>query len=102
MEVVDEEKQKTAEEHQQLLTQITSLINASAESQYKRLNEKVSGVCEEIGVANSAFETRQSQYNDGMETWSNRSKDVLASVSKSRDGVKTKIKADFAVRLTYL
>lgn len=97
IQVVDEEKQKSAEERQQLLAQITSLINSTAEAQDKRMNEKVSSVCKEIGVANAAFETKQGTYNDGINAWSDRSTEILAGISKSRDGVKSRIKSDFAV-----
>ncbi|KAF1830157.1 kinesin-domain-containing protein [Decorospora gaudefroyi] len=95
--VVDEEKQKSAEDRQRLLSQITALINANADAQDKRLEEKLSSVREEIGAANVVFETSQSAYTDGINAWSNKSRDVLAGVSKSRDVVKTRIKSDFAV-----
>jgi kinesin family protein 11 len=99
VQVVDEEKQRSIEERQQLLAQITSLITTNAESQNKRLNERISDVCEEMDVASVAFETKQDTYNKGMRTWVDKSKDILTSVSKSRDGVKSKIKSDFAVRI---
>ncbi|KAF1975393.1 kinesin-domain-containing protein [Bimuria novae-zelandiae CBS 107.79] len=96
IQIVDEEKQKAAEERQQLLTQLTSLINANAEAQDKRLNEKVLGVCEDMGAANVSFETQQAAYTEGMGDWTDKSKNILAGISKSQDVVKTKIKGDFA------
>ncbi|KAL1612935.1 Kinesin-related motor protein [Paraconiothyrium brasiliense] len=96
LQVVDEEKQKSAEERQQLLAQVTSLINANADAQDKRLNEKVFGVCEEIGTANASFEVEHSAYSEGVGNWINKSKDILAGISKSQDTVKTKIKSDFS------
>jgi kinesin family protein 11 len=95
--VVEEEKQRSAEDRQQLLSQITSLINGNAESQEKRLHEKLSAAREEITAANVAFEAKQGVYTEGATAWSNRSRDMLAGVAKSRDVVKTKIKSDFAV-----
>ncbi|KAF1947277.1 kinesin [Clathrospora elynae] len=95
--IVDGEKQKSVEDRQQLLLQITSLISANADAQEKRLDEKLSAVREEIGAANVALEKKQSTYTEGVNSWSNRSRDILAGVSKSRDVVKTKIKSDFAV-----
>jgi kinesin family protein 11 len=95
--VIDEEKQRTVDERQQLLSQITSLINANAEAQEKRLEDRVSGVCEEMNIANAAFETKQETYSEGMHSWVDKSKDILVNVSKSRDGVKSRIKSDFAV-----
>jgi kinesin family protein 11 len=99
--VVDEEKQKSAEERHRLLTQITALISATADAQEMRLEEKLSNVSEEISTANAAFETKQGAYTEGVNAWSNRSQDILAGVSKSRDTVKTKIKSDFAVSCAY-
>lgn len=96
LQVVDEEKQKSAEERQQLLAQVTSLINANADAQDKRLNEKIFGVCEEIGTANASFEVEHSAYSEGVGNWINKSKDILAGISKSQDTVKTKIKSDFS------
>ncbi|PSN70423.1 kinesin family protein-like protein [Corynespora cassiicola Philippines] len=96
VQVVDEEKQKSAEDRQQLLTQITALISANAEAQESRLNEKMMTVSEEIGAANTAFEAKQELYNEGVSAWANKSKDIISGVSTSRDAVKTKIKADFA------
>jgi kinesin family protein 11 len=95
--VIDEEKQKSADEREQLLAQLTSLINTNAEAQDKRLNERVSEVCEDMSVASAAFETKQDTYSAGMHSWVDKSKDILVNVSKSRDGVKSRIKSDFAV-----
>ena len=96
IQVVDEEQQRAAEERQQLLAQVTSLINTNAEAQGKRLNEKLFGVCEDIGVANAAFESQQTAYSEGMGNWTSKSKDILTGISRSQEVVKTKIKGDFA------
>jgi kinesin family protein 11 len=94
--ILEEEKQKSAEERQRLLSQITALISATADAQEMRLSEKMTGVSEEIGAANTVFEAKQEAYTSGISTWSSKSQDILAGVSKSRDAVKTKIKSDFA------
>ncbi|KAF2192305.1 kinesin-domain-containing protein [Zopfia rhizophila CBS 207.26] len=94
--VMDEEKQKAAEERQQLLAQITSLINSRAEAQEKRMSERISSVSNGIDAANATYNTSQNTYNKGMSAWSDRSREILAGISKSRDNVKTKIKGDFA------
>lgn len=99
---VAEEKEKSADDRQQLLSQITALINANADAQEKRLNDRLSTVSEEIGIASAAFETKEGAYTEGVNAWSNRSRDILAGVSKSRDIVKTKIKSDFAVSVITL
>lgn len=100
--VIDEEKQKSAEERQRLLSQITAMIHATADAQEIRMTEKLSNVGDELESANTAFEAKQSTYSEGVNAWSARSVDILAGVSKSRDAVKTKIKSDFAVSITLL
>ncbi|EAT91906.2 hypothetical protein SNOG_00411 [Parastagonospora nodorum SN15] len=94
--IMDEEKKRSAEERQRLLSQITALVSATADAQEMRLSEKLFGVSEEIGAANTAFEAKQETYTEGIHAWSSKSQDILAGVSKSRDAVKTKIKSDFA------
>ncbi|KAJ4413138.1 Kinesin- motor protein [Didymella pomorum] len=93
--VVDEEKQKSAEERQQMLQQITALIDASADAQDQRMNEKLASVGEELGVANAAFETQQSAYTAGVEAWNDQSKTVVAGVTASRDAMKNRLRGDF-------
>ncbi|KAF2007213.1 kinesin-domain-containing protein [Amniculicola lignicola CBS 123094] len=96
VQAIDEEKQKAAEERQQLLLQITSLITSTADAQEKRLNDRITVIGEDMDTATAAHTTTQGIYNDGMGAWTSKSRDIVASVSKSRDTVKTKIKADFA------
>jgi kinesin family protein 11 len=95
--LVDEEKQKSAEDRQELLSQITALMTANASAQEKRLEERLSAVREEIAAANAAYEAKQDVYREGVNAWTEKSRDILAGVSKSRETVKTKIKSDFAV-----
>lgn len=97
VQLVDEEKEKAAEERQQLLAQVASLINASADAQEKRLSKKVSVVCDTIDVTNGSFETEQAAYTEGMGNWTSKSREILAGVSISRENVKAKLKGDFAV-----
>lgn len=94
--VVAEEKQKSIEERQQLVLQLTSLINANAEAQEQRLTDRMSDINQGIGAATLAYETKQGAYSNGMDAWSTKSKDILTGISRSREGVKTKIKGDFA------
>lgn len=97
--VMDEEKQKAADERQLLMSQIASLINASAESQAKRIDKRISSVRDEMAAATASHSADQEIYVSGIDAWTNKSKDILAGVAKSRDGVKTKLKADFAVSI---
>ena len=93
--VVDEEKQKSTEERQELLQQITALLGANADAQDMRMNEKLASVGAELGAANAAFETQQSAYVAGIEAWNNQSKSIVAGVTTSRDAMKTKLRGDY-------
>lgn len=96
---MDEEKQKAADERQLLMSQIASLINASAESQAKRIDKRILGMRDEMAAATATHSADQEIYVAGIDAWTNKSKDILAGVAKSRDGVKAKLKADFAVSI---
>ncbi|KAF3045607.1 kinesin motor protein cin8 [Didymella heteroderae] len=93
--VVSEEKQKSAEERQQLLQQIAALVGANADAQDLRMNEKLTSIGEELGVAHAAFETQQSAYTAGVEAWNDQSKIVVAGVTASRDAMKNRLRGDF-------
>lgn len=94
--VIGEEKLKAAEERKNLLTQITSLVASTAEAQESRMTSKILGVSEGIDSSHSAYNAIRDAYNQSMDVWSEKSKDIITGVIKSRDNVKTKIKADFA------
>jgi hypothetical protein len=95
--IIEEEKLKAAEERQSLLSQMTTLIHATAEAQDNRLASKVLTVNDGIDSSHAAYKVTHDAYNQGMDTWSGKSKDIIGDVVKSRDNVKMKIKADFAV-----
>lgn len=94
--VVEDEKQKSAVEREELLAQITALINSTAASQEQRLAEKISSVGNDLGTANNTFESATESYNQGMDRLASKATDLVSGVVKSREHVKTKIKADFA------
>lgn len=99
--VVESEKIKAAEERRNLLVQVTSLINATAEAQDTRMTDHVLTIGQDLSAARAAHATAHETYGQGMDAWSEKSKELVNKVTKSRDGVKTKIKADFAVSCIY-
>ncbi|KAF2815125.1 kinesin-domain-containing protein [Mytilinidion resinicola] len=94
--IIEEEKLKAAEERQNLLTQMTSLINSTAEAQESRFAGKMLNVNESIDSSHAAYHITHNAYNQGMDNWVGKSKDIIGGVTKSRDNVKAKIKADFS------
>ncbi|KAF1358484.1 kinesin-domain-containing protein [Lizonia empirigonia] len=96
VQLIDEETQKSTEERLLLLNQVTSLINASADDQEKRLRDRISNIGAEIGVSTAAHEVEQVTYNESMNAWRIRSKDTVVGVTESRERVKSRIKSGFA------
>ncbi|KAF2141038.1 uncharacterized protein K452DRAFT_272856 [Aplosporella prunicola CBS 121167] len=94
--VMETEKQKAAEERQELLAQVTALLNSNAATQEQRMSEALSGISKDMDTANTDFETANASYNEGMEGWVSKSSDLVNGVVKSRENVKSKIKGDFA------
>ncbi|EOD48270.1 putative kinesin-ii 85 kda subunit protein [Neofusicoccum parvum UCRNP2] len=94
--VVEEEKQKAAAEREELLAQMAALISSTAAAQEQRLAERLASVGNDMNSANTTFETATESYNQGMDGWVSKSSELVSGVIKSRENVKTKIKADFA------
>lgn len=93
--VVDEEKQKSTEERQQLLQQITALMEANANAQDQRMDKRLASVGAELEAANAAFETQQGAYTSGVEAWNDQSKTIVAGVASSRDAMKSRLRGDY-------
>ncbi|KAK8851380.1 P-loop containing nucleoside triphosphate hydrolase protein [Apiospora arundinis] len=94
-EVISEERRQAAEERQNLLLQITSLINSQAELQESRLANRAASIQQSVRETNSAFEGSVSQYLQGMDGWGDKEGQLLSDLAKSRDTMKTKLKDDW-------
>ncbi|KAK7544460.1 P-loop containing nucleoside triphosphate hydrolase protein [Phyllosticta citribraziliensis] len=94
--VIEEEKLKAAAEKEALLAQMTALINNNSTSQEQRIAERIASVSQSIDSANTGLETANQSYGEGMDAWSGKASELISGVVKSRENVKTKIKADFA------
>ncbi|TKA57290.1 hypothetical protein B0A49_11673, partial [Cryomyces minteri] len=93
--VVDEEKQKAAVDRERLLLEITSLINGSAETQEKRIADKLHSVERDLSMSQATYGKEQENYIHLTDKWTANSTLLVDSVLKSRDSVKSKIKADW-------
>ncbi|KAK8237786.1 P-loop containing nucleoside triphosphate hydrolase protein [Phyllosticta capitalensis] len=94
--VMEEEKQKAAAEKEALLAQMAALINTNAATQEQRLAERIASVSQGLESTNTDLETANQTYGEGMDAWSGKASELISGVVKSRENVKTKIKADFA------
>jgi len=93
---LDEEKQNAASERAKLLEHITSLVTASAATQEGRVSGYFASFGQEVDAAGSAHSKVEESFSQGMDEWTERSKAVVANLTKSRDSIKTRIKTDFS------
>ncbi|OTA57529.1 kinesin-domain-containing protein [Hypoxylon sp. EC38] len=93
--VINEERRQAAEERQNLLTQITSLINSQAQLQESRLANKTISIQQSVQENSAALEGSMAQYSQGMENWNEKEARLLDEVANSREVLKTKLKDDW-------
>lgn len=98
--ILEEEKQQAAEDRQNLLLQITALVNAQAETQEKRLEEKTANIKKSILDSNTSLEKAVDQYQGDMEAWEKDETALFVRVNTSREALKTKLVDDWAVSVT--
>ncbi|KAK3393839.1 putative kinesin-related protein bimC [Podospora didyma] len=99
--VLDEERRQAAAERQNLLLQITSLINSQAELQQNRLAGKAALIRQTVDDSSNDFEGSLAQYSEGMDAWGIKDTQLLDEVAKSRDAMKIKLKDDWTATNTH-
>lgn len=92
-----EERKQASADRQNLLSQITSLINASGEAQDTRLTTKIDAIQQTITSSTSNFEAANAKYAEGMDTWNQKEKSLVDEVATSRDHLKAKMQQDWTV-----
>lgn len=90
-----DERAQASQDRQNLLAQITTLINQSGEAQDSRWESKINAVRDDIASARSTLDTANGNYNIGMDVWSEKENLLVADVLKSRDALKSKMKDDW-------
>lgn len=98
-EVLREERELAAADRQSLLSQITSLVVAQGEQQDFRLSAKISEVQKDVLASKDSFETSQSHYSQGMDSWNEKEGVLVDGVLRSRETLKSKLKEDWVVSL---
>lgn len=94
-EALDEERRQSAEERQKLMAQVTTLINTQADAQETRIADRAAQVQKNLAESSQSLEGTISQYAQGMNAWDEKEDELLESVRKSRDQLKTKLKDDW-------
>lgn len=93
--VLEDEKRTQALERQALLSQITALIDSTAEKQQMRVEQGITSVQTELGEHGAAHGQVHDSFVTEGHQWSERSQAIVNKAMKSRETVKTKIKSDF-------
>ncbi|KAI0011928.1 kinesin-domain-containing protein [Xylariaceae sp. FL0662B] len=93
--VVDQERQQAADERQDLLAQITTLVNSQARLQESRLANEANSIRQMIKKDTTTFAHSMVQFNDGMNNFSDKDKQLADKVSDSHDALKKKIWDDW-------
>ncbi|KAI1464029.1 kinesin-domain-containing protein [Daldinia caldariorum] len=96
-EAVNEERRQAAEERQNLLAQITALINSQAEIQESRLASKAVSIHQSVQENSATLERSMAEYSQGVDNWNKKEDQLLDEVANSREILKTKLKDDWAI-----
>lgn len=98
---LDEERAKAADDRQDMLAQITSLVNKSGETQESRWQSKIDDIRSDIASSRSTFAGEEKKYSEAMDVWSQKEKLLAEEVLKSRDALKLRMKKDWTVDHSY-
>lgn len=94
---LDEEQAHAAQDRQDLLSQITSLVNRSGETQATRWQTRIDGIRSDIVASRSTFEREEEKYGEAMGVWSQKENLLVEEVLRSRDALKSRMKKDWTV-----
>ncbi|KAL9581169.1 MAG: hypothetical protein Q9203_006006, partial [Teloschistes exilis] len=90
-----EERTEAAQDREALLSQITSLVNKSGETQDARWQSKIDSIRSDITSSRSKFEAEEKTYSEAMDVWSQKESLLVEEVIKSRDNLKSRMKKDW-------
>lgn len=93
-----EQRSQAAVDRQEMLSQITDLINKSGEKQESRWESKINEIRNDIQVSSSTFQKADDRYNESMDVWSGKENKLVEEVLKSRETLKSKMKKDWTVK----
>jgi kinesin family protein 11 len=95
--VLVEERQKAAVDRQNLIAQITSLINNSADEQDRRLAERVEAVQSEVSITQTRLEEASKAHEEGIDTWSARDESFYSRLCDAQETVRCVLAQDWEV-----
>ncbi|KAL9597025.1 MAG: hypothetical protein Q9219_005400 [cf. Caloplaca sp. 3 TL-2023] len=93
--VLDTEQSRAVQDRQYLLSQITSLVNRSGETQDARWDSHIAEIRTDITSSQSAFKAEEQKYSEAMNVWFEKENLLVEEVLKSRDALKSRMKKDW-------
>ncbi|KAI9808818.1 MAG: kinesin motor protein cin8 [Pycnora praestabilis] len=90
-----DERQQAATDRQNLLSQITTLVNDSGKAHDARLTSKITSIQSDISNSAADFGVARDKYSEGMDVWVMKEKLLVDEVLKSRETLKNKLKKDW-------
>jgi len=96
MTVLQEERQAAAVNRQSLLAQISALVNDAAQAQDVHLERSISNIGQDLATHQQEHDKLNDVFSNDSAHLIEMSEALTEKVTKSRDNIKTKIKADFA------
>lgn len=96
-----EQRSQAATDRQEMLSQITDLINKSGEKQGSRWESKINEIRNDIQVSSSTFQKADDRYNESMDVWAGKENKLVEEVLKSKEALKSKMKKDWTVKLPH-
>ncbi|KAL7274763.1 Kinesin-related motor protein [Rhizina undulata] len=93
--ILAEERKRATDDRQSLITQITALINSTADEQDKRLTKRVKLVQDDMDIAKDELETAAKEYASGMDVWSEQEEVFSNELVVQREELKKKLVDDW-------
>ncbi|KAL8957815.1 MAG: hypothetical protein Q9193_005007 [Seirophora villosa] len=92
---LEEERAQATQDRRDLLSQISSLVNKSGETQDARWQAKIDVMRSDIASSRLTLETEEKKYSESMNVWSQKENLLVEEVLKSRDALKSQMKRDW-------
>ncbi|KAA8894875.1 P-loop containing nucleoside triphosphate hydrolase protein [Sphaerosporella brunnea] len=93
--VLVEERQKAAVERQNLIAQIATLINNTADEQDRRLTARVEAVRDEISTVQNRLEEASKAHGEGIENWSVKDESFYSKLCDAQETVRDVLAQDW-------
>ncbi|KAL9084591.1 MAG: hypothetical protein Q9159_005140 [Coniocarpon cinnabarinum] len=93
---IDEEKAQAADDRQDLLAQVTSLIQGHGNKQDARFDALIRSQQQHMASSNEAFVAERERHDQAMDEWMSKETQIRDGLQNSRELVKQRIKSDWA------